>query len=195
MPSVIIHEKVGQEIGKKKNISSYNYYLGILSPDAVNLEEFAPKEERWMSHQRRKDLNEWRDAITKFYEQEKDHYPEDFIFGYFIHVLTDIIYDDYFYLPVKEEIIKEHPEKEAHSVMREDMTKYSFPGIDQIKDILSKEDTSYDVLNISKERLKKWKEKQISLWKEENTSEYITEEMIQNLVEEVEKECKELIGK
>ena len=97
MPSIIIHEKVGETIGKQLGIHSYDYYLGLLAPDAPNLEGFGSKEERWMAHQRRKDRDEWREAILKFYHQEKDHYPKDFIKGYYIHVLTDIVYDSFFY--------------------------------------------------------------------------------------------------
>ena len=84
MPSISIQEKVGYEIGKILSISSYDYYLGLLAPDAPNLEGFASKEERWRAHQRRQDYHEWREALDRFYIQEKDHYPHDFLLGYYL---------------------------------------------------------------------------------------------------------------
>ncbi len=193
MPSVIIHEKVGEYVGKRLGLDSYDYYLGLLSPDAPNLEGFGPKEERWMAHQRKKDYDEWRESILKFYLQEKDHYPKDFIKGYYIHVMTDIIYDDYFYAIVKEKI-KATTEEDAHPIMREDMTKYSFEGQARIKELLLTKETSYDILNISKERLKKWKKKEITTWKEDNTCLFLTEDIIQHLEEKVYEEVSETIG-
>ena len=62
MPNITIHEKIGYELSKELNTNSYDYYLGLLSPDTPNLNGFGPKEERWASHVRRKDLNEWRNT-------------------------------------------------------------------------------------------------------------------------------------
>lgn len=46
MPSLIIHQKIGYEISKKLLLNSYDYYLGIIAPDAPNVDGFAPKVER-----------------------------------------------------------------------------------------------------------------------------------------------------
>ena len=54
--------------------------------------------------------------------------------------------------------------------------------------------TSYDILNISKERLKKWKEKEMTTWKEDNTCVFLTEDIIQHLEEKVYEEVRETIG-
>ena len=191
MPSIIIHEKIGEFISKKKGISSYDYYLGILAPDTPNLEGFAPKEERWMAHQRKKDYNEWRESIYNFYQKEKENYPKDFLLGYYIHVVTDIVYDDYFYLKVREKIEKKYSKEESHTKMREDMNKYSFDDISIIKKILDESTNSYDILNIKKDTLLKWKEKEMSSWNHNNESKYMTEEIIEELEQSVLKEIEE----
>lgn len=102
MPSTTIHEKVGYEIGKKLNVTSYDYYLGLLAPDAPNLNGFAPKEERWPAHIRRKDLKEWRKALQNFYISNIKNYNKEFLLGYYIHILTDIIFDDYYYKDIRK---------------------------------------------------------------------------------------------
>ena len=195
MPSITIHERVGEYIAKKENISSYDYYLGLLAPDAPNLEEFAPREERWMAHQRRKDYDEWKKSIKNFYHQEKNYYPKDFMIGYYIHVITDIIFDDLFYESVREKILEEYPFEKAHDIMRKDMNLYYFKEIESIKDLLIKEDKSYDILNISKERLLKWKNKKIEEWNPPNKSVYISEELLKELEEKVYEEFKKITEK
>ena len=185
MPNIMIHEKVGYYISKKININSYDYYLGLLAPDTPNLEGFAPKEERWMAHQRKKDYDEWRSSILSFYNREKNNYPKDFILGYYIHLLTDIVYDDFLYLKVREEILKEYDMDKTHDIMRKDMDKYFFNEINDIKEILNSSEKSYDILNISSKKLILWKEKEMSLWDHLNTSKYINDEIICFLEEEV----------
>ena len=185
MPNIMIHEKVGYYISKKININSYDYYLGLLAPDTPNLEGFAPKEERWMAHQRKKDYDEWRSSILSFYNREKNNYPKDFILGYYIHLLTDIVYDDFLYLKVREEILKEYDMDKTHDIMRKDMDKYYFNEINDIKEILNSSEKSYDILNISSKKLILWKEKEMSLWDHLNTSKYINDEIICFLEEEV----------
>ena len=195
MPNIMIHEKVGDYIGKQLNINSYDYYLGLMAPDAPNLEGFAPKEERWMAHQRRKDYDEWRKSIISFYQKEKENYPKDFLLGYYIHVLTDIVYDDYFYLEVRKEILKNYSLEESHQIMREDMNKYYFDEINTIKRILQEKEDSYNILNISKSLLIKKKEKEISTWINHNTSKYITEDVIHSLQVKVYEEVLKTIEK
>lgn len=192
MPNCKIHEKVGYDLSKKIGVYSYDYFLGLLAPDAPNLEGFAPREERWMAHERDGDRVVWRKKIKKFYDQEKTHYPKDFILGYYIHLLTDIVYDDFFYDQVREEIQKEMGYKNAHEEMREDMDKYHFQEWEEVKEILQKEESSYDILNISKERLKKWKEKVISQKEKEEESHWIKENLIKELEERVYEELKKV---
>lgn len=193
MPNVMIHEEVGYYLSKKLNKNSYNYFLGIIAPDAPNTYGFGKKEDRWLAHQRKKDYNEWRNSLKDFYEKEKNNYDEDFLLGYYIHILTDIIYDDYLYLKVKEEILKSTIDKEQyHEIMRDDMDKYYFKEIEIIKDILSKESKTYEINGISKELMLEWKSKVLKDFANENTSVYITNEIINTLNELVYKELSNL---
>ena len=186
MPNIMIHEEVAYFLSDKININTYNYYLGILAPDSVNLFGFAPKKDRWISHVRCSDYNEWRESLKKFYLENKDLYDKDFLLGYCVHILTDIIYDDYIYLNVREEIINDGISfDDSHNVMRNDMDKYYFDKIEIIKDILDSSNNSFDINNIGFEILLKWKIKCINNFVKSNTSKYITDSVIELLNKKV----------
>ena len=194
MPSINIHLEVGYLLSKKLNQNSYNYYLGLIAPDSPNLYGFGPKEERWNAHVRRKDLLEWRESLKDFYYKEKDNYPIDFLLGYFIHILTDIVYDDFFYKQVKNKILEDSIlEEDAHNTMREDMKKYYFEELEEIKNILLKANTTYEINSISKEKMLLWKEKCIQEFPSRNDSKYIKKEMIHLLTNTVYQEYLESI--
>lgn len=193
MPSAIIHEKVGYLLGKKLNINSYDYYLGLLAPDSPNLNGFAPKEERWPAHVRRKDLNEWRKALLEFYLESKNSYPKDFLLGYYIHILTDIVFDDFFYKKIRKEIKRQGYSKEvAHQLMSNDMEEYFFNEFAEIKELLNNNETSYSINNISKDLLTSWKDKVIRSPIKSNKREFVTEEVIENLARIVYEELLEI---
>ena len=193
MPNVMIHEEVGYFLSNKLNKNSYNYYLGLLAPDSPNTYGFGKKEDRWLAHQRRKDYNEWRNSLKEFYNQEKNNYNEDFLLGYYIHILTDIIYDDFLYLKVREEILKDgYSLEESHDIMRNDMDKYYFNEIEEVKNILSKENETFEINGINKELMSKWKDKVLEEYTNKNESIYITKELINTLNELVYKEVSNL---
>lgn len=193
MPNVMIHEEVGYFLSNKLNKNSYNYYLGLLAPDSPNTYGFGKKEDRWLAHQRRKDYNEWRNSLKEFYNQEKNNYNEDFLLGYYIHILTDIIYDDFLYLKVREEILKDgYSLEESHDIMRNDMDKYYFNEIEEVKNILSKENETFEINGINKELMSKWKDKVLEEFTNKNESIYITKELINTLNELVYKEVSNL---
>lgn len=193
MPNVMIHEEVGYFLSNKLNKNSYNYYLGLLAPDSPNTYGFGKKEDRWLAHQRRREYNEWRNSLKEFYNQEKNNYNEDFLLGYYIHILTDIIYDDFLYLKVREEILKDgYSLEESHDIMRNDMDKYYFNEIEEVKNILSKENETFEINGINKELMSKWKDKVLEEFTNKNESIYITKELINTLNELVYKEVSNL---
>lgn len=192
MPSTIIHEKVGYLLGRKLSIDSYDFYLGLLAPDSPNLNGFAPKEERWPAHVRRKDLNEWREALLKFYLESKNNYSKDFLLGYYIHILTDIVFDDFFYKKIRKGInMQGYSKEDAHQIMSNDMEEYYFTEFDEIKELLKNNQTSYSINNISKELLTSWKDKIINAPTKLNKREFVTEEVVENLAHIVYKELLE----
>lgn len=201
MPNIMIHEKVAYNIAKKdKKLDTPNFYLGALAPDAVNLNGFAPKEKRWTSHLRDKDLNVWRENIKKFYYNEKDNYPTDFLKGYFIHILTDIVYDDYFYLKVTKRIKEDNKSIiDPHPVMLSYMNDYAIENENNeitkhIKNKL-KEATYCDIRNITKDDLKAWTESQLKYNTKTKYKEnpYITDDLIEKISLKVNEEYSNVV--
>ena len=94
MPSILFHELVGYKIAKKyKKYDNPDFYLGIIVPDAINAYGFASKEKRWATHFRHENLKKWQENIINFYKQNTKKYQESYLFGYLVHVLTDILCD------------------------------------------------------------------------------------------------------
>ncbi len=195
MPEVNIHEKVAYELSKKYNLYTRDFFLGNMTPDAVNVFGFATKEDRWTSHIRRQDRIEWRKVLKDFYLKEKENYNRDFLLGYITHILTDIVHDDYIYLKQRKQIKKENNcnNEEAHLLLREDMEKYRFNEWREIIDILNSKDDYYNILNISKEIEKKWLNKKVLEYLDNNKSIYQTSKDIDTLILLVSKELEEYL--
>lgn len=201
MPNIFIHEKVAYNIAKEnKYLDTPNFYLGVLAPDAVNLNGFASKEERWTSHLRDKNLSTWRQNIINFYNKEKDNYPSYFLNGYLIHILTDIIFDDYFYDRVIDMIKKDHKGiEDAHPLLLKSMNDYAiFNKNDKfmryIKEKLNNAD-SFNIRNISKEELLSWSKKQLNYNESSsNINPYITDNLIEKITNQVNKEYSDIVN-
>lgn len=193
MPNTVVHEEVGYYLSKKLDVSSYEFYLGLMAPDAVNVEHFANKQERWTSHVRDKDLNIWKENLKKFYKEEKNKINNDFLLGYTIHILTDIVYDEYFEEKIHKEILKNNQEKDYWYIKWTDMDKYSFKEQSTINTILLKNNNYIEIKNITKEKLLKWKEKYLKNQSNLNKSLYFNQKIIDNLNIRVEEELKEII--
>lgn len=193
MPNTVVHEEVGYYLSKKLDVSSYEFYLGLMAPDAVNVEHFANKQERWTSHVRDTDLNIWKENLKKFYKEEKNKINNDFLLGYTIHILTDIVYDEYFEEKIHKEILKNNQEKDYWYIKWSDMDKYSFKEQSTINTILLKNNNYIEIKNITKEKLLKWKEKYLKNQSNLNKSLYFNQKIIDNLNVRVEEELKEII--
>lgn len=193
MPNTVVHEEVGYYLSKKLDVSSYEFYLGLMAPDAVNVEHFANKQERWTSHVRDTDLNIWKENLKKFYKEEKNKINNDFLLGYTIHILTDIVYDEYFEEKIHKEILKNNQEKDYWYIKWSDMDKYSFKEQSIINTILLKNNNYIEIKNITKEKLLKWKEKYLKNQSNLNKSLYFNQKIIDNLNIRVEEELKEII--
>ena len=201
MPNIFIHEKVAYNIAKEnKYLDTPNFYLGVLTPDAVNLNGFAPKEERWTSHLRDKNLSTWRQNIIDFYNKEKSNYASYFLDGYLIHILTDIIFDDYFYSNVIDLIKKDHKDiEDAHPLLLKSMNDYAIVNKDDkligyIKEKLNNAD-SLNIRNISKEQLLSWSKKQLNYNESSSiTNPYITDDLIEKITTQVSKEYFDIVN-
>lgn len=191
MPTSHIHEIVGRKIANKyKNLDKYDFYLGCIAPDSVNYLGFAPKEDRWIAHLRDKDLSIWKRNIINFYNENENNYNELFLKGYITHIMTDIVYDEKFYLdvtlPMKSIGKVDH---DAHIYMLEEMKNYSTnKDFIYVKDILSTSNNSYTIRNINNELMTNWKNKVIEEVFNNINPVFVTEKIIEDLTIEVEKE-------
>ena len=51
MPSAIVHLKAAFDLADKLNVKNLGqFYVGAVSPDAVNIDGFAPQEVRYPAH-------------------------------------------------------------------------------------------------------------------------------------------------
>ena len=197
MPITNIHEEVALNISKQINyLDTKDFYLGNYAPDSPNLKSLAEKSLRWTAHQRRENRNDWRKSLRDFYNKEKNNYPKNFLLGYVTHILTDIIYDDFFYDDVTKQIKKDYPnEQDTHSIMGEDMSKYEYHSKykNKVEELLKEQDNFYNILNISKDMMFKYKEKVLNESKNTEKNIYITEELIKKLSDKVLIELQEYI--
>ena len=191
MPTSGIHEIVGRKISNKYNyLDNYDFYLGLIAPDSVNYLGFAPKEDRWTAHLRDKDLSIWKSNIINYYNENKDNYNESFIKGYITHIMTDIVYDESFYLdvtlPMKSIGKVDH---DAHLYMLEEMKAFgNNKDFIYTKEILSKNNNTYSIRNISSELLSNWKNKIIEEEPSNIKPQFITNKIIEDLTTKVEEE-------
>ena len=197
MPSSNIHLKVAYELNKRLNINSIDFIVGNIAPDAVNINGFAPREERWTAHLRDKDLDTWIENAKTFYKQNEGKIDNDFLLGYTSHLLTDVLHDKYLYMNQKEQILKDTKcnIEDAHDILREDMNNYSFKEFYEIKDSLLEYENRYEILNIDKEKLNKWIRIVVNIYRENKVSKYQKDEDIEFLIEKIENILKQLLKK
>lgn len=91
MASAMIHIAVANEVNKhiKKDISKY--LIGAIAPDIAKLVGI----DRNLTHFQDKD-KEYPD-INRFLDKYKNKLDDDFVMGYYIHLLTDFFWYKYFY--------------------------------------------------------------------------------------------------
>lgn len=199
MPTSLIHLKIGYEHAKKHNqYNNKEFYLGLIAPDAVNLNGFAEKEKRWGAHIRHKDLETWKDNIFNFYKENKEKYDNSYIYGYLIHVLTDIYFDE----KNSKEIFPKIEAKAGKEKRREEysnqMDLYECSQIEEewwkyVKKQL--EDSKAETINgIDKHKIEEWKKLILDRYdkKEKNQYEIITPEYIDEIENELEKYIKKV---
>lgn len=195
MPTIGIHEEVAYLIAKKYlELDTSDFYLGALAPDSINLEGFASKEIRWISHLRANDLDTWLNNTKEFYQNNKNNYHKYFLLGYILHIITDIVHDRDFYEKMQAEMNKDNiPFNNQHNLIRSSMEDYDKqtkqePFWSHIKEKLQNV-TGYNIRNITKEKLLAWKNKCLSNDNCQNKiNKYINKDDIINLTKEVEKE-------
>ncbi len=198
MPITSIHEEIALLVTKKyKDLDKSDFYLGAMAPDSVNLEFFAPKEERWTAHLRKRDLTDWRINLKKYYNREKNNYNKEFLLGYITHILTDIIYDDYYYDIVKDKQIENNVPKDlTHSMQGKDMEYYSSVSKykDEIREKLQSINEFYYILNITPKTMELYRDKELNKTYEVIEPTYFNEEFLIEISNNVLEELQDYIN-
>ena len=193
MPTSVIHEIVGRKIATKYNyLDNYNFYLGNIAPDAVNLNGFAESKIRWEAHIRDANLSVWKNNAIKFYNDYKDSYDESFLKGYITHLFTDIIYDEKYYDRVVIPMVKINLQgHQAHLYMLKEMDAYGINNEDYkyVTNVLKTSNNTYNIRNINNELLLGWKEKitnkELPNIKDEFIKDFIIDELTNSVLEEL----------
>lgn len=166
MPSSLFHLNVSKKIAEKyPKYDTPNFYIGTIAPDAIHVNGFAEKSIRWSAHKRAKDLEEWKLNIIHFYEEEKNNFSQDYLLGYIVHVLTDIVVDQMFYKEgIYENIIKSRAnENEASKFFKNQIQVYENSQLNEEwwKDVKNKLNSAqaYEINNIHEKEIIGWKEK------------------------------------
>ena len=165
MPGSIIHLQTAYVYAENKNMEPNKrkmLYLGSIAPDAVNSEDHAPKPVRWAAHLRSADLNEWTNNAAMFYKQNSGKFAEGFVEGYFLHILTDILWDRKVNPPLENRLflaktapnrIKEERWKEIKSY---ENTQTCCNWLAEVKDVLPDAEPE-SIGTVEKAQLEKWK--------------------------------------
>lgn len=194
MPTVPIHEEVAYNIAcKYKQLHSLDFYLGAMAPDAVNVNGFAQKEVRWKAHLRSKNLEEWKKNIVNFYEKYTGIYNINFLLGYVVHVMTDIIFDEYYYMDVRNKMISDKIDVEdTHKMMRKDMDNYASISKKYkiIKNYYKDIKVFYDIRNVSEDMLEEWLKKEERTMRLPKESVYFSDQMLKDIAQKVIEELK-----
>lgn len=97
MPGPITHLKAAYIYGEIYSVADKpSLYLGAIVPDSVNVYGHAPMHKRWPAHLRDANLNIWLSNAKTFYNENKGKINEEYLLGYILHIVTDIVWDKYF---------------------------------------------------------------------------------------------------
>ncbi|MBP3840674.1 MAG: zinc dependent phospholipase C family protein [Bacilli bacterium] len=97
MASSMIHIAVANEINKKLNRDKSKLLIGTIAPDISKL----IGETKVKSHFQ--DRNDNIPNLDKFLNKYKENLNDDFVLGYYIHLLTDYLWFKYFMTEIKFE--------------------------------------------------------------------------------------------
>jgi len=193
MPNALVHLNVANKIAKKHiNLDESQYYLGIIVPDTVNLYGFAEKSKRWAAHIRAKDLNVWESNIIEFYNQNKEKYDNNYLVGYVIHVLTDIVFDRIYEKELLDKIHRRGVFEDEFEFYHQELRKYEASQIEEKwwKEVVEKlnKAVGIEINSIDADEIEKWRDKKIKEYeeKEKMQADMINEELIEKATEQVE---------
>ena len=120
MASAIIHLAVASEITKKIKRDPSKYLLGAIAPDIARIIEI----DRDVTHFKSKTQEE--PNINAFLNKYKKNLTDDFVFGYYIHLLTDYFWFKYFYTEFVNDNMVTTLENKKVILTEEELRKYIY---------------------------------------------------------------------
>ena len=165
MPGTITHLNVAYVFYKNKGIVSDfpMFLLGSICPDSVNINGHAPKNVRWPVHLRDADLLQWEQNAKNFYNENKGKYNESYLLGYILHIVTDIVWDREYDMPLCTLLYKSGvPKEELKNKRWLEIDGYEYSQKDKgwLKFSLSelKKAEPLDIGYVKKDEVEKWKQ-------------------------------------
>lgn len=205
MAQPMMHLLIANKIYKEKCIliNSYeDFLLGSIAPDAVHMRENYTREIKDISHYRfnnKSDIHHFDTFMDEFYTTEN----KDFLLGYLVHLLSDMIWYHSVRVPFKEKFTK----SPVHNMS---MNEAYYKDCEQLEQLMYFEDNALQII----ETLNKGKaysledmidEKDVECWKEKVIfnynnrkdilvdTQYISEHNIYDYIENCSKGCAEYL--
>ncbi len=197
MMHLLIADKIYTE--KSGSILSYGeFLLGSIAPDAVHMREDCTKEQKRISHYRYTSESPISHFDTLFNEYSTSE-NKDFVLGYLIHLLSDMIWYHSVRAPFKERF--------SQATLRElSMNEAYYVDCEQIEELMYWEENAPRIINglkeskaysldgmIDAESVRAWKEKLILDYNNKRNihphTQYISEQHVRDYIEDCSKEC------
>ena len=108
MPLPMIHLATAREYAKDFStlLNCPEFYLGSISPDAIHMRVNTERKDKNVTHLHAEG-DSWKDNVLKFLKQSKTNPNYNFLLGYGIHILTDIIWHETIYIAFKRQYEKD----------------------------------------------------------------------------------------
>lgn len=108
MPLPMVHLGTAREYARSCPLllNCPEFYLGSISPDAIHMRQNSTSEDKSISHFHAEgDI--WKENVLNFIKQNRTKPNYNFLLGYGIHILTDIIWYETIYAKFKSDYYKD----------------------------------------------------------------------------------------
>ena len=207
MAQPMMHLLIADEIYTEKSSSIHSYgdfLLGSIAPDAVHVKENYTREIKDISHYKF-DSKSHISYFDTFFDEYYTSENKDFVVGYLVHLLSDMIWYHSVRVPFKEEFQKA-------PLQNMSMNEAYYADCEQIEQLMYFEKNASRIIEtinrgqaysveglIDAEDVKAWKEKLIFDYNNRKNisiqTKYISEQHIRDYIENCAKECTEYLSR
>jgi len=203
MPLPMVHLNIAKNIVELgfNDIDLSQFYLGIISPDAIHMRQNADRNDKNKTHlipenKKWTEINEvdYYNFIFEYLELNKNNVDKSFLWGYLIHILTDMYWTCNVYTEFKQKYINDvspiQDERMAYYNDTDILDQILYNECDWRKNIwlILEKSSCLDFLGLLTENeIKLWKERTLHWYdegksKHKNPIKYITKIDIQNFI-------------